>query len=124
LNHLHNRKGLAALCNRLFRAPTLKSVVQVRTESKERSILGETKTRGVQVSLRTLELKGIENINERLTKFAQDGIFARVLFLIQGATWVKYGCWDLADDSIGIREWVIFGVWPASIIRVNCHISY
>jgi len=70
------------LCNRLFRAPTLKAVVQVRTENKSKPIVGQTKIRGVQVSLRTLEIKGIDNIDERLIKLAQDGIYARLLFLI------------------------------------------
>jgi hypothetical protein len=63
---------MVVLSNLLFRCQTLKSVIQVgSTLSSAESFKG----RGVEVALRSLEFKGIENIDERLKEFSRDGMF-------------------------------------------------
>jgi len=71
--HLHIREGLVELFNRLFRYPTMKSVVQVLSKSGDTSI-DRTKVRGVEVSLRSLEFKGIQDIDETLGELDRNGV--------------------------------------------------
>lgn len=81
LNHLHNRSGLVGLCNRLFRAPTLKTVVQVRREPEDSSSTEDrSNIRGVGISLRTVEFEDIANIDDKLEELGKEGRPIWVIF--------------------------------------------
>jgi hypothetical protein len=74
---------MVVLSNLLFRCQTLKSVVQV---SSTLSSAESFKGRGVEVALRSLEFKGIENIDERLNELSRDGILKLIrIFLLQAS---------------------------------------
>jgi hypothetical protein len=73
LCQLHIRNGLVELVNALFSFSFMKSVVQVQMQ--EDNSMDRSKILGVELSLRTVEFKGITNINKTLKELNAKGIF-------------------------------------------------
>ena len=66
------------LVNTLFSFNFVKSVVQVRM--KEDSSVDRTKILGVEISLRTVEIKNISNIETKLKELSNKGILIVLYF--------------------------------------------
>ena len=95
----------------LFSFSFMKSVVQMRME--EDKLMYRDQAFGVEVSLRTVEFQGIENIATKLKELSMKGMFRSMLVKL-GVTWVKYGSWE-SDPNAKEAIWVIFGIWPTSL---------
>lgn len=122
LEHLHIRNGLGELFSSLFMCRILRSVVQVRTARQDKSIEDHTNIRGVEVDLRTLEFKGLPDIEDKLDELTREGTYLGPLISLKiGVIWAKYGLWcskSLSpEDNIQRGDWIIFGTWPKTLKR-------
>jgi hypothetical protein len=75
LEYLHIRNGLGELFSAMFMTRTLRSVVQVRAERQDKSMEDHSKIRGVEIDLRTLEFKGLQDIEGKLDELTKQGIY-------------------------------------------------
>ena len=74
MEHLQTRNGLVELFTVLFMTRTLRQVVQVRSARQDKSMEDHSKIRGDEIKLRTVQFKGVDNIEERLKEFSKQGI--------------------------------------------------
>lgn len=73
ITYLHSRNGLVELFNVLFMCRSLKQVVQTRTARQDKSMEDFIKIKGAEVSLRTIQFDGVEDIDERIKYLTDQG---------------------------------------------------
>jgi hypothetical protein len=73
MEHLHVRNGLGELFQSLFMFRTIRSIVQVRVVRQDKSMEDNSKVRGVELDLRSIQFKGVENIEEKLDDLTRRG---------------------------------------------------
>ena len=66
MNPLRVRNGLGELFSALYMTRSLRSVVQVRAARQDKSMEDYSKIRGVEVDLRSLQFKGVQDIEATL----------------------------------------------------------
>jgi|SRR5579859_6458283 len=108
MGFLKVRNGCVEFLNMLFMTRTLNQVVQTRVARQDKSMEDQSKVRGVEVTLRTLQFKAINNIEEKLAEWSREGLI-----------WGKYGLWKSSklseEENLQRGEWLIFGAWPESL---------
>jgi hypothetical protein len=67
------RNGLSELFSLIFMIRTVKSVVQVRAPRQDKTQEDATKIRGVEVALRSLEFKEVDDIGEKVKSLEEQG---------------------------------------------------
>ena len=73
MNPLRVRNGLGELFSALYMTRSLRSVVQVRSARQDISMEDYTKIRGVEVDLRSLQFKAVQNIEATLDDLTKKG---------------------------------------------------
>jgi hypothetical protein len=73
LEFLKKRNGLGELITALWLCRTMRSVVQVRYARQDKSMEDYTKIKGVEVHLRTIQFKGLEDIQGKLADLTKQG---------------------------------------------------
>lgn len=118
MDHLHVRNGLGELFGSLFMVRTIRTVVQVRVARQDKSMEDHTEIRGVEMDLRTIQFKGVQDIEEKLKELTNKGLSFTIV-LIAGVIWAKYGLWcskSLSpEDNLKRGEWMVFGTWPETL---------
>ena len=73
MEHVRVRNGFGELCNSLFMTRTMRTIVQVRVLQQDKSMEDYSKVRGVEVDLRSIQFKGIPNIEDKLDELTNKG---------------------------------------------------
>lgn len=73
MTHLESRNGFVELCNILFMCRSMRQIVQVRSARQDKSMEAQSKIRGTELKLRSIQFDGVENIGERLKYLAEQG---------------------------------------------------
>ena len=74
LQFLKKRNGLGELMSALFLMRSQRSIVQVRCARQDKSMEDHTKIRGVEVQLRTIQFKGVQDIEAKLEELSKRGM--------------------------------------------------
>lgn len=74
MEYLHIRNGLGELFTALYMVRTLRAVVQTRVVRQDKSMEDHSKIRGVEVSLRSIQFKGVQDIEEKLDILTKKGL--------------------------------------------------
>ena len=74
LKFLKKRNGVGELMSALFLLRTMRGIAQVRCARQDKSMEDHTKIRAVGVHLRTIQFKGVEDIEAKLEGLSKHGI--------------------------------------------------
>jgi hypothetical protein len=74
LQFLTKRNGLGELMSALWLMRFLRSIVQVRCARQDKAVEDYTKIRGSEIQLRTIQFKGVEDIQAKLEGLSKQGM--------------------------------------------------
>jgi len=74
LQFLKKRNGMGELMSALWLMRSMRSIVQVRCGRQDKSMEDHTKIRGVEIQLRTIQFKGVEDIEAKLEGLSKQGM--------------------------------------------------
>jgi hypothetical protein len=74
LQFLTKRNGLGELMSALWLMRSLRSIVQVRCARQDKAVEDYTKIRGSEIQLRTIQFKGVEDIQAKLEGLSKQGM--------------------------------------------------
>ena len=74
LQFFNKRNGIGELMSALWLLRSMRSIVQVRCGRRDKSMEDYTKIRGAEIQLRTIQFKGVEDIEAKLEGLSKQGI--------------------------------------------------